>query len=185
MINLEKNNKFKALLFALLALLILVFFTTNIYSSLQANLDQKDLNIQELEWLNKKLDELNNLKIKLSDDSLEETKKIKKFSSDFSEDEIILYINDYIESVNSHDERVVLFLESINFSEKTKSELWFNLVNIDLKVTASEKAYLINLLKYLMSSTNKYSFFVTEFSFPIEKKSWEYNVNIPLKLYVK
>lgn len=180
----KKDNKFQALLIALLAFFILVFFTTNIYWELQWNIDTNKTKTEELTKLDTKLINLNKLKNNLNDWSLEETKKIKKFTSEFSEDEVFLYINQYIEQVIGETKSVVLSLDDISFSEAKKSELWFKEVDIDLKMKIADKNYLNNLLDYLTSDTNKYSFFITDFTFPIEK-SGPYKVNIPLKLYIK
>jgi len=183
MTTLQKDNKFQALLFALFAFFILVFFTTNIYSELQWSLDENNTKQEELNKLNTKLEELNLLKNNLQDSSLDETKKIKKFVWEFSEDKILLYINEYIEQINMADQGIVLFLDDISFSEPKKSELGFNEIDIDLKMQISDKNYLNNMLDYLTSNNNKYSFFITDFSFEIEK-SGPYTVNIPLKMYV-
>jgi RNA-binding protein YlmH len=48
----------------------------------------------------------------------------------------------------------------------------------------SDKNFLKNLLDYLTWNENEYNFFITNFSFPIEK-SWPYKINIPLKMYIK
>ncbi len=185
MSDIQKNNKFQGLLISLLAFFIFVFFTANIYGSLQENLDINNSNIEKLEKLDTKLIELNNFKTSLSDKNNDNFKKIKKFNWDFSEDKLIFYINDYIEQVNDAEKDIVLFLDDISFSEEKKSELWFKEIEIDLKLSKiRDKAVLNNLLDYLVSEDNNYSFFITDFSFDIEE-SWPYKVNIPLKMYVK
>ena len=168
----------------LFAFFILVFFTSNLYSDLQWNLDEnKDLKNQ-LEKLDTKLDKLNTLKNNLDNGSWEDSKIIKKFNSSFSEDEIILYINDYVEAVIKEDKNVVLSVENISFSENKKSELWFNYRDINLKMKVASRDYLENVLNYLTSDINKYSFFIDNFNFDIEK-SWPYTIEIPLRMYTK
>lgn len=179
-----KNNKFLVLLIALFAFFILVFFTKNYYIKMQESILENDSRLEKLESLNLKLDELNKLKNDLNDEDKEITKTLKKFMWDFSEDKLILYINDYIEETNNSAGEIVLFLENISFSTAQKSELWFKKVDIDLKMEVTNIYILKNLLNYLNSIENEYSFFITDFSFPIEK-SWPYNVNIPLRMYIK
>jgi len=184
MSTLNKNNKFIPLLIWLFAFFILVFFTTNIYSNMQINLDENKTKKEELEKLDTKLTSLNNIQKELENKDNKESQKINKFTSDFSEDKIIKYINDYFEQINQTEWNTVLKLNSISFSDKEKSELWFKQINIDLKMSVNNKYTLNNLLDYLVSDINKYSFFITDFNFPIEK-SWPYKINIPLKMFVR
>jgi hypothetical protein len=51
-------------------------------------------------------------------------------------------------------------------------------------MNVSNKYILKNLLDYLVSSDNEYGFFITDFSFDIEKPG-PYKINIPLHMYVK
>lgn len=184
MTSLQKNNKFISLLIALLSFFILVFFTTSYYSEMQLNIDENESKKDSLISLNKKLNELNNLKNDLNDKDKQITKDLKKFSSEFKEDEVLLYVNEYIEKINISNWNVALSLENISFNEPVKSELWFREVWIELKIKSIDKNFLTSFIDYLVSSENKYSFFITKFSFPIEK-SWPYSVNIPLKMYIK
>ena len=179
-----KNNKFLVLLIALFAFFILIFFTRSYYTQMQQSILENDLKIEELDSLNTKLDDLNRLKNDLNDKDKEITKKLKKFMWNFSEDKLISYINDYIEQTNNSAWDVVLFLDNISFSKSEKSELWFKKVDIDMKIKVSNKYILKNLLDYFTDWENEYSFFITDFSFPIEK-SWPYRVNVPLKMYIK
>ena len=183
---LKKDKKFQSLLIALFSFFIFVFFTTGIYWDMQINLDENKVKTEKLKELNKDLDNLNQLKIDLEDKNNENSKKVKKFVWDFSEDKIILYINDYIEKVNNIGENkdLSLLLDSISFSEEKKSELWFNQIDINLNMKISDKYSLINLLDYLVSDWNEYSFFITDLSFDIEK-SGPYKISIPLKMYIK
>ena len=179
-----KNNKFLVLLIALLAFFILVFFTKNIYIWMQENIIENDSKIEKIESLNTKLDKLNKLKNDLDDKDKEITKELNKFMWEFSEDKLILHINDYIEQTNNTSGEIVLFLENMSFSEPAKSELWFKKVDINLNLKVSNKHVLKNLLDYLISTDSDYSFFITNFSFPIEK-SGPYKINIPLQMYIK
>ena len=179
---LQKDNKFQSLLIALFSFFIFVFFTTSIYWNMQINMDENKIKTEKLEELNNELTKLNQLKIDLSNSNNENSKKVQKFIWDFSEDKIILYINDYIETVN--DEKIILQLNWISFSEEKQSELWFKQIDIDLKMKVSDRYSLINLLDYLVSDWSKYSFFITDLSFDIEK-SGPYKISIPLKMYIK
>ena len=181
--NLEQN-KFKVLLIGLFSFFILVFFTTNIYTDLQANLDLNNDKKTKLEELNKTLEKLNKLQASLKNENNKEAKDIKRFTKTFSENEIISYINDYIEELNKTEWQAIIAFNSISFSEPKKTELWFKEVKIDLKLTIKDSYILNNVLDYLVSKDNKYSFFIKDFSFPIEK-SWPYKINLPLIMYIK
>jgi len=178
----QKNNKILSLFISLVAFFIFVFFTTNIYSGLQVNLDSNTTKSKELDKAKEKLIRLNKIETDYKDKNNLDSKKIKKFASDFSEDQMLLYINDYIKGQNLV-KRDNLFLENITFSDIKKSELGFKEIDISLKMIISSQDSLIDLLNYLTNSDNKYSFFITELSFPIEK-SWPYKISIPLKMYV-
>lgn len=182
---LQNNNKFISLFVALFAFFIFVFFTKDIYWEIQWNQELNKTKIEILEgkwWLDEKLKVLNNLKLNLEDKTNNDFIKLKKFTWDFSEDKMIVYINDYIEAVNN--EKIILELNWISFSEEKKSELWFKQIDIDLKMKVSDRYSLINLLDYLVSDWSKYSFFITDLSFDIEK-SGPYKISIPLKMYIK
>jgi len=182
---LQKDNEFLSLLIWLFAFFIFVFFTTNIYSDIQLNLEENKIKTEKLSDLDKKLINLNNLKADLEDKSNLQSKKIKKFISNFSEDKIISYINTYIDDVIKEEWSEILFLDSISFSENKKSEIWFREIKIDLKISKIRDKYVLNnLLDYLTSDSNEYGFFITELNFPFEK-SGPYKINIPLKMYVK
>ena len=181
--TLQKDNKFLSLLIGLFAFFIFVFFTTNIYAEMQWNLEENKWKTEKLLNLDSKLSNLNSLKNNLEDRSNSQSKKIKKFTSKFSEDRLVSYINNYIEETNKDD--INLFLDSISFSENKKSEIWFREIKIDLKISKIKNKYILNnLLDYLTSTSSEYSFFITELNFPFEK-SGQYKVNIPLKMYIK
>jgi len=175
-----KNKKAYSLLIWLLSLFIFVFFTTNIYSNYITNSDLKKELENKLETLNKQLQELN--LVKNNKDNLE----IKRFLQDFNEAEIFNYINEYIEQVNKANNDVVIEFGSINFSEAKKSEIWFKEIDITLNLNkVNDINNLKSILDYLTNKNNKYNFFITDFSFPIEKTSWYKNISIPLKMFIK
>ncbi len=178
-----KNNKFLVLLVILFSFFVLIFFTRVYYIDLQTNLDDKNTKIEKQQSLDSSLEELNKLKEDLEDKQSIITKDLKNFIGEFSEDKIILYINDYVEKVNKSSWRIVLYLDNISFSEAQKSELWFQKVSINLKIRVYDRFSLKNLLEYLTSKDNEYSFFITSLNFPIEK-SWPYNINLPLDMYI-
>ncbi len=182
--NLEKKNKFLPLLIWLFAFFILVFFTTNIYSKLQSNLQNSKVNEKLEKELDEKLSSLNKLQKDLQNIDSEQSKKLNRFLWDFWEDKIIYYINEYIEKINIAEWAIMLKLNSITFSEKKKSELWFKEIDINLRMEVYDRFFLKNLLSFLVDENNQYSFFITEFNFPIER-SGPYEVNIPLKMYIK
>ncbi len=179
-----KDNKFFIMLIALFAFFILIFFTKNYYTNLQENILKNDANNIKIKELDLKLDELNSLKNDLNDSSKQKTKNLKKFMWEFNEADLVLYINDYIEKTNKSAWDIVLFLDNISFSEPIKSEFWFKKVDINLKLKVANRYILKNILDYFVNQDNKYSFFITDFSFPIEEL-WPYKIDIPLKMYVK
>jgi len=67
---------------------------------MQLSLEENKIKTEKLSDLDKKLIKLNNLESDLEDKSNSQSKKIKKFISDFSEDKLISYINTYIEDTN-------------------------------------------------------------------------------------
>ena len=182
---LQNNNKFISLFVALFAFFIFVFFTKDIYWEIQWNQELNKTKIEILEgkwWLDEKLKVLNNLKLNLEDKTNNDFIKLKKFTWDFSEDKMIVYINDYIEAVN--EEKIILELNWISFSEIHKSELGFKKIDINLNMKVSDRYSLIDLLDYFTDNSNKYSFFITDLNFDIEK-SGPYKINIPLQMYIK
>jgi hypothetical protein len=54
------------------------------------------------------------------------------FLKSFSEDEIVSYIYDYVEQLNTTDNMILI--KSLNLSEPVESELGFKEVDLDLKV---------------------------------------------------
>jgi hypothetical protein len=175
-----KTNKIYNLFLFLISFFILIFFTVNMFWELQENTDTKNIKNDKLKKLKT---ELNDLNIQKKDWN---SKQIQKFLQDFSEAEIFKYINDYIEEVNKASWEIVIELSSISFKEPKKSELGFREVDIDLKLNkVKDVRVLFALLDYFTSPINKYSFFITSFSFPIEK-SWPYKwISIPLKMFIK
>ena len=176
-----KNKKIYNLLILLFAFFVLVFFTTNIYSNVQESLDFKKIKQLELEKLNNELTSLGKIKATKVDSS-----NIKKFLNTFNEADIFKYINQYIDTVNNEKWDIYVKFSSINFNKPQKSELWFRQVKINLSLKdIQDSDTLIDLLDYLTNKDNKYSFFITDFSFPIEN-SWPYKqISIPLQMYIK
>jgi len=176
----KPTNKIISLFLYLFAFFVLIFFTINLFGEIQINSDFKNKQEQKLKDVKERLKDLNNLK------NTKNSKEIQKFLQDFSEAEIFKYLNDYIEDVNKASWEIVISISSISFWEPKKSELGFREVNIDLKLNkVKDIRVLFSILDYLTSPINKYSFFITDFTFPIEK-SWPYKwISIPLKMFIK
>ncbi len=177
----KKDNKFTSLLIILASLFILVFFTKGVFYSMQENfdkseslnssLDEKTIELQKLETLDKDLK------------TWDKKKEINMFLKSFKEDEIVSYIYDYVESLNNSDNMIIV--KSLSLNSPVESELGFKEVDMNLDVIVWNVEVLKNLLDFLTASDAAYKFFITEFSFDNDGRTWAYSINIPLRLFYK
>ena len=177
----KKDNKFTTLLVVLISLFILIFFTKDMFYSMQEKLDLKSgLELEKIDK-NKQLEKLEILEAEL--DSGDRKTEINKFLKSFSEDELILYLHDYLEDINSEDSMIII--RNLNIEEPKDSELWFKEVNVSIDVKITNIEILKTFLDFLTSDKSRYTFFINDFSFKNDWRRWMSNITIPLRLFYK
>lgn len=177
----KKDNKFISLVIVLISLFILVIFTKNMYYTMQENLDIKNNLETDLQEKNSDLRELETLEKELK--SWDKKEEISQFLKTFSEDEILVYLNEYVQELNSSSGAMII--NGLTFKDEIQSELWFKEVWLTISAKVSDKQTLKTFLEFLTNKNSKYSFFLTDFSFPNNDKPWIFSVSIPLKLFYK
>ena len=181
MSTLKKDNKFLSLLVILVSLFILIFFTKDIFDSMQENLDTRGRLTSEETEKSKELFKLSSLEKDLKD--WNKKKEISRFLTSFSEDEILIYLYDYTEEINSENGSV--FIKNIDFADDVTWELGFEELGVTLEIKATDTNILKTFLSFLTNENSKYSFYLTDFSFPNDNRSWSYDVTIPLRILHK
>lgn len=177
------KNSFLWYIIILLALFILVFFTKNIFWSLQENLDIKDQKTIEIQSSQTELSRLNAIQKEFSDNTSEATVEISKFTQPFDDQAIIDHIYDYVEKVNS--DGTVIAIRSVNFSEWKVGDLWFNEANINVTARFGNEQILMNMVSYFINPDANYTFFIDSLSYPAVWESTSFQTSIPLKLFYK
>jgi hypothetical protein len=99
------------------------------------------------------------------------------------EDEVIDYIYSYVEWINS--EKGIINIKSIRFSEGKKNELGFLESDVQLSLVVSDEDMLLRFLDFLVSPKSQYNFFIDNFSYPNDGRTWSFSVNVPLKIFYK
>ena len=174
-----KNNKFVSYLIVLIALFIVILVTKNQITTLQENNDLKETYNMSLSDKKSKLNDLNQLKNKLSSTS----QNTDKYNIDINEDEIIDYLYSHIEDTNGSN--WIIIVKSISITEPTDTEIWFKETNINLNLRVSNEEKLVNMLDFLTSEDSKYNFFISSFTFPYWNIDKSFNVSIPLRVLHK
>lgn len=177
----KNNNKFTALLIFLVSFFVLVFFTKNMFYDMQAKLDINETLQIELETKNEELLKLESLEKDLK--SWDKKEEISRFIKGFSEDEMLTYLHTYIEEVNW--ENWLILINSLNFTEAKEWELGFKELWVNINAKVSNTEILKTFLSFLTSKDAKYTFYISDFSFPNDNRVWTYNVTIPLKILYK
>lgn len=173
----DQNPKFISYLIMLISLFILFLVTYNQYEQLQINLDVNSSLENEVNTLSWELNELSILNKSLKSDDSE----IKKYLSEFNEEELIKYIFDYVESYNTQESQI--YVTDISFTEWVKNDLWFMQSNINISANVSNYSTMKRFLDFFVSSNSKYNFFIDNFTFPNDWREWSFNISIPLKIY--
>ncbi len=178
------QNNFLAYLLILASLFISLFFTKNIFTSLQVSIDENEQSKQELQEKQNILTKLNELKARLSQEDSPALKEIQWLSWGFSDKDILEYIYSYVGKVNSKDNSLII--REISFWNPLKSDIGFNKVDISISAIMSSETMLFSFLNYLTSDTGIYRFYISKFSYPMNSgNSTNLQVNIPLTLYYK
>ena len=186
----NNKNKFISLLFILLSLFVLVFFTQDYYSNFvwlsdelakkQEIQKQKSKKLNDL-WIIKK-DLEKQLKSSDSTKKTNITKFIEQLSNNPSEDNLIneIYSSIY-QSTTSWDAKIL----SLSMSKWQKNELGFYEKNINITARFSSKKALLDYVDYL-THKSKFKFYIKNLNISNIKNEEYFNASIPLVLfYVK
>ncbi len=179
-----KNSKIISWVLILSSLFIVVLFTKDMFFSLQASFDEKNLKISEREAKKETLDRLDRISKKLKTWTWKVV-EISKYLNDLKEDEIL----DYIYSMA--EKKHLWVVKSLSISKGKKNELWFLESNISLVIEVKSERNMKKILDYLVKEDWKYKFFIDSFSYKKPKEIWPnkitpaYDVTIPLKLFYK
>ena len=102
----KKDNKFITLVIVLISFFILIFFTKDAFYTMQENLDsENDLRLESIEK-NEQLKKIESIEASLT--SGDKKAEIDKFLKSFSEDELILYLHNYMEDINTQDSMITI-----------------------------------------------------------------------------
>ena len=177
----KKDNKFITLIVVLLSLFILIFFTKDAFYTMQENLDvENELEVERKEK-NEQLKKIEEIEASLT--SGDKKAEIEKFLKSFSEDELILYLHDYVEDINTQDSMIII--RNLIIEEPKDNELGFKEANVKIDVKVTNDEILKVFLNFLTSDKSKYTFFINDFSFKNDWRKWTFNVTIPLRLFYK
>ena len=177
------QNNFLAYLLVLAALFVLIFFTKNIFADMQVVLDEKDQNNSILQDKRETLSELKALKSELEQEGSEALAEIEWFRGEFSDKDILNYIHEYAWGVNAGNARILV--REVSISGDQVSDLGFNKASVDVSASFSSEATMFEFINYLTSSGEKYKFYISNFSYPMNDSSGNLQVSIPLTLYYK
>lgn len=167
----------------LFAFFVLLFFTKNIFSTLQVSFEERDQANIQLQVGKETLTSLNELKKKLDEQWEESPMEVKWLATEFSDSDILEYIYAYASKVNTGEERLIV--RDLSFSDSIQTDIGLSQVKIDLSIIVSSENTLFKFLNFLTSDTEKYKFYITNFSYPMNETTWNIQVNIPLNLYYK
>jgi hypothetical protein len=174
---LKNNNKFVSYLIILFSFFILFLVTFNQYNLLQVNLDtnytleaEKQEKLEEIE-ANKDIEQ----KLKNQENIT------KKYLVEFSENELVEYIFNYVENYNTDTSKI--YITDVTLSEWVKNDLWFLESNVNISANVSNYSTMLRFLDFFASPNSKYNFFIDSFVFPNDWREWSFNVNVPLKIY--
>lgn len=149
------------------------------YSKFQ---EQEILEIQQQES-RESWEEFSDLKKTLENGEWEDIAQLQKYAKQFSQNEFIEFIYNYIESSDKQGSSSLV--KTIAFSKPTENEIWFMEVNVDLTLKVSNLATMGQILRYLVSPEAEYKIFITEFDFPADVTGGSFIVDIPLKIFYK
>lgn len=193
----QKENKILSVLLLFFSLFIIIFFIKDLFYKVQENRAIKSENeailskkVAELEKINSIKNKLDNIwKINKKSGKLTSEQKdsleMLKFSQNFKEDEMLLYIKDYANNFNKQADEEMISIKSLTFSKPVKSELGFLETKINISAKVANEETMKTFLNFLIWDNSKYKFFITEFSFPNSGNHWALNINIPLRLLHK
>ena len=177
----NKNNKIYSYIIILISLFILVLFTKSQFEKIQVSLDEKNIEQSNLENARNKVQRLNDTEAKLA----KESDIVAKYTTKFSEDELISYIYWEIEKQNMWWENWIVSVRSLSIQEWLTNELWFNESNIILNLRVPSVERMKSTLDFFISEDSKYKFFIDSFNVPTSTPETWFNISIPLKVFYK
>ncbi len=177
------QNNFLSYLIILGALFILIFFTRDIYSQIQEQTDELEIQNVELTSQKAELTRLKKLQQDLLAEDSEADKEIKWFSWEFSDENIVNHIYSYAQKVNLWDERIIIRDISLSWGEK--SDIWFSKADISLDIITSGEETLFSFINYLTDEDSEFRFYITNFDYDLWATNGNITVNIPLTFYYK
>ncbi len=177
------QNNFLSYLLILASFFVLLFFTKNIYSDMQVQLDTREQNTLEVKQKQDTLARLNELKNSLNKEGSELTDDIAGFTGVFSDADIIEYIYSYARDVNLGDDRIII--RDISLTSDSISDLGFKKALINVSAVVSWEKVLFSFIDKLTGKWSTYRFYITDFNYPMNESSGNIQANIPLTLYYK
>lgn len=181
--NTPKRNNFINYLVILTAFFVLLFFTKNLYSDLQVQLDTREQKQKELQTKNATLSSLNTLKTELEAEDSEALKEVSAFTKPVSDKDILNYIYSYAQNVNLWNERLII--RSLSVSEWVKSDTGFLEASISISALFSSEKTLFSFLDFLVSPEAEYRFYLSSFNYPMNGPTGNLQVDIPLTIYYR
>jgi len=177
------HNNFINYLILLVAFFVLLFFTKNIYSDLQVELDTKEQKTLELQKKQKSLSELNELKNILEAEESEALQEIQWFLDPVTDTDILDYIYTYARDINLGNEKIII--RDLTISEWLKSDTWFLQANVTISALYSWEKTLFTFIDYLIDPASKYRFYLNSFNYPMNDTKGNIQVTLPLSIYYK
>lgn len=177
------NNKTKysliTYLFLLLTIFIIFTFTKNFYTDIVQNSEQVKILEDKLKVKNEEYNKISKIKSQIDAWSIKDI-NFNKFLINFREDELIDYFYSY---ANNHINN--LKIESLNLSQWTLNEFWFNEAKVNLTASFNTEQDMIDMINFLLKS-EKYNLYIHEFSYPFWSEIKEpLKITIPIKVLYK
>lgn len=173
------NNQFLSYVIILISLFILVLFTKDQIMNVQSNIDQKEVLNSELQNVRVKQENLQKIALEVA----HEDSVTKRFLTPFTEDEIIDYFYNYADKINTGSWN--LLINSIQISQATENQLGFLESNVSINAQVSDENVMKNFLDYIISEDSKYKFFIENYFHPLDGREWNFNIQLPLKIFYR
>jgi hypothetical protein len=168
----DKKNIYASVLI-LITIIVLFFFTKNIYFSKIENQENLNNLTIKAENIKKELDLLNDIKNKLNSDY--KTKKdIEKYAWDYRED---IILNSIFWKINW------ILIKNISMNKWQKLSSWLSMADISINVDVANLQTLNNYLLHLTSENSDMRFVVKGVNFPFWADNTSFNVSINLWMY--
>ncbi len=168
----DKKNIYASVLI-LITIIVLFFFTKNIYFSKienQENLNNLTIKAEEIK---KELDTLDDIKKKLNSDN--KTKKdIEKYAWDYRED---IILNSIFSKMSW------ILVKDISMNKWQKLPNWLSMADISINIDVANLQTLNNYLLYLTSENSNMRFVVKSVNFPFWSNNTSFSVSLNLWMY--